>query len=123
MPNEKPSILIYGAMPAPRSRRLPFAMAGSSRAIVDDAGPGSSRVSVATVAANLRAVIEQVGNLLRAAQEPAGELGVVHVDVNLAIAADGSVGLLGTTVNTNEKGTLTVRLQPRVVSQTGQGRS
>jgi hypothetical protein len=116
-------MLIFGAAPAPRSRSLPFAMAGSSRAIVDDVGPGSSRVSVETVAANLRVIIEQVGNLLRAAQEPAGELGVAHVDVNLAIAADGSVGLLGTADGTSTKGTLTVRLQSRIVSQTGQGRS
>jgi hypothetical protein len=123
MSNHKPGMLIFGAVPAPWPRSLPFGMAGSSRALVHDAGVGSSRVSVETVAANLRAVIEQVGHLIRAAQEPAGELGVVHVDVNLAIAADGSVGLLGTAVDTNAKGTLTVRLQPRVVSQTGQGRS
>jgi hypothetical protein len=124
MPNEKPSILIYGAMPAPRSRSLPFAMAGSSRAIVDDAGLGSSRVSVETVAANLKAVIEQVGNLIWAAQQPAGELRVAHVTVNLAIGADGSVGLLGTAASTNATGTLTVRLQPRLDTQSpGQGRA
>lgn len=117
MSNQIPGILIFGAAPAPRPRSLPFAMAGASRAIVDDAGIGPSRVSVETVAANLRAVIEQVGDLIRAAQEPAGELGVAHVDINLAIAADGSVGLLGTAANAREKGALTVRLQPRVVGQ------
>ena len=89
MSNYKPGMLIFGAMPAPRLRGMPSGMEGSSRAIVDDVGLGSSRVSVETVAANLRAVIEQVGHLIRAAQEPAGELGVAHVDVNLAIAADG----------------------------------
>lgn len=114
MSNQKPSMLIFGAVPAPRARSLPSGMAGSGRAFVDDASLGSSRVSVETVEANLRAVIGQVGNLIRAAQEPAGDLGVAHVDVNLAIAADGSVGLLGTADSRNAKGTLTLRLQPRV---------
>jgi hypothetical protein len=123
MSNHKPGLLIFGAVPAPRPRGLPFGMAGSSRALVDDVGVGSNRVSVETVAANLRAIIDQVGNLIRAAQEPAGELGVAHVDVDLAIAADGSVGLLGTADSTNAKGTLTVRLQPRVDTQSpGKGR-
>jgi hypothetical protein len=124
MSNSKPGMLIFAAAPAPRSRSQPYAMAGSSRAIIDDVGQASSRVSVETVAANLRAIIEQVGNLIRAAQEPAGELGVAHVDINLAIAADGSVGLLGTADSTNAKGTLTVRLQPRVDTQSpGKGRA
>lgn len=124
MSNDKPGMLIFGAAPAPRSRSLPFAMAGSSRAIVDDVGLGPSRVSVETVAANLKAVIEQMGNLIRTAQQPAGDLGVAHVDVNLAIAADGSVGLLGTADSTNTRSTLTVRLQPRVGAEgPGRGRA
>jgi hypothetical protein len=77
---------------------------------------------VETVASNLRTVIDQVDDLIRAAQEPAGTLVVAHVDVNLAIGADGSVGLLGTAGGTNAKATLTVRLAPRTSTQSaGQG--
>jgi ABC-type polysaccharide/polyol phosphate transport system ATPase subunit len=56
--------------------------------------------------------MEQVSNLVRAAKEPVGELRVAHVDVNIAIAQDGSVGLLGTAGSA--KATLTIRLQPDV---------
>ena len=54
--------------------------------------------------------MEQVSNLIEAAKEPVGELRVAHVDVNIAIAKDGSVSLLGTAGSTTA--TLTVRLQP-----------
>jgi hypothetical protein len=54
--------------------------------------------------------MEQVSNLVWAAKDAVGELGIAHVDVSLAIAADGSVGLLGTAVSTSATGTLTVRL-------------
>jgi len=55
--------------------------------------------------------MEQVADLVRAAKDAVGELGIVHVDVGLAIAVDGSVGLLGTAEGTSAKGTLTVRLR------------
>ena len=109
MSNQIPSILIFGPEAAPRARSVPMSTAGSSRALVDDAG--SSRVPIEAIAANLRLVMEQVNNLIRAAREPAGELRVAYVDVNLSIAVDGSVGLLGT-ANASAKGTLTLRLQP-----------
>jgi len=117
MSNSTPGMLIFGAMPAPRPRGMPSGMEGSSRAIVDDIGLGSSRVSVETVAANLKAAIEQVGHLIRVVRDSKGELGVAHVDINLAIAADGSVGLVGTADSRNAKGTLTVRLEPRGTTQ------
>ena len=65
------------------------------------------------VAANLGAVVEQMRHLIRAAQTAAGGLAVAHMDVNLGVAADGSVGLLGTDLKANAKGTFTVRLVPR----------
>ena len=117
MSSHRPSMLIFGAEAAFRPRSLPAGMAGSSRALVDEAGAGSSRVSVDTVAANLGAVVAQIGELIRVAQAAAGEFAVAHVDVNLAIAADGSVGLVGTD-KTNARGTFTVRLASRAATQT-----
>jgi hypothetical protein len=115
-------MLIFGAPAAFRPRGMPAGMAGSSRALVDDVGAGSSQVSVDTVAANLRTVMAQVEELMWSGQESAGQLGVAHVDVNLVICTDGSVGLLGTAADTNAKATLTVRLAPRVGSKpSGQG--
>ena len=58
--------------------------------------------------------MDQVGELVSSGEESAGKLGAVHVDVNLVICADGSVGLLGTGAGTNTKPTLTLRLAPRV---------
>jgi len=116
MSNHKPSMLIFGAEAAFRPR-MPTGMEGSSRALVYEAGAGSGRVSVEMVAANLRAVVEQMGHLIRVAQTTTGELAVAHVDVNLAVAADGSVGLLGTELKTNARGTFTVRLVPRAATQ------
>jgi hypothetical protein len=106
MANEK--ILIFGAEVAPRSGSV--GTLGSRIGPTDALGFGSSRVPAEATAANLKAVMEQVSNLVWAAKDAVGELGIVHVDVGLAIAADGSVGLLGTGASTSAKGTLTVRL-------------
>ena len=110
MSNHKPDLLIFGAQAAFRPR-MPVGMAGANRTFVDDVGVVPTQVSVETVAANLRTVVEQVGELIQADQQSA--LGVTHVDVNLAIGADGSVGLLGTAVGTSAKAMLTIRLAPR----------
>ena len=99
MSDQSSSILIFGAEAVPRSS--PVGTPG-----------GSSRVPVEATAASLKAVMEQVRNLIWAAKDAPGELRIAHVDVSLAIAADGSVGLLGTAGgSTGAKGTLTVRLQ------------
>jgi hypothetical protein len=107
MANEK--ILIFGAESAPRSGSV--TTLGARIGPSDTLGLACSRVPVEATAANLKAVMEQVSNLVRAAKDAVGELGIVYVDVGLAIAADGSVGLLGTAASTSAKGTLTVRLQ------------
>ena len=66
--------------------------------------------------------MDQVRELVAGGEESAGNLGVAHVDANLVICADGSVGLLGTGAGTNTKATLTVRLAPRVANKpSGQG--
>jgi hypothetical protein len=116
MSNHQPSMLIFGAEAAFRPR-MPTGMEGSSRALVYEAGAGSSRVSVEMVAVNLIAVVEQMRHLIRAAQTAAGDLAVAHMDVNLGVAADGSVGLLGTDLKANARGTFTVRLVPRASMQ------
>jgi len=107
MANEQ--ILIFGAEPTPRSGSV--STLGSRIGPTDTLGLACSRVPVEAAAANLKAVMEQVSNRVRAAKDAAGGLGIVHVDVSLAIAADGSVGLLGTAASTSAKGTLTIRLQ------------
>jgi hypothetical protein len=66
---------------------------------------------VDAIATNLGVVLEQVHALIGAALAPSSQLRVAYVDVNLAIAIDGSVGLLGTAVGTNSHGALTLRLQ------------
>jgi hypothetical protein len=72
---------------------------------------GVSRVPVEAIKANLTAVMSEVGEMVLAAQKAVGNIKVSHVDVQLAIAVDGSVGLLGTGVSTKVTGTLTVRLE------------
>jgi hypothetical protein len=114
MSNHKHNMLIFGAPPAIRPRGIPAGMAGSSRTFIEDVGAGSTQVSVEAVAANLRRLMDQVGELVSSGEESAGKLGAVHMDVNLVICADGSVGLLGTGAGTNTKPTLTLRLAPRV---------
>jgi len=107
MSNEK--MLIFGAEAGPRSGSV--GTLGSRIGPTDALGLGFSRVPVEATAANLKTVMEQVSNLVWAAKDAVGELGIALVDVSLEIAADGSVGLLGTAVSTSAKGTLTVRLQ------------
>ena len=107
MANEK--ILIFGAESAPRSGSV--GTLGSRIGPNDALGLGFSRVPVEATVANLKTVMEQVSNLVWAAKDAVGELGIAHVDVSLAIASDGSVGLLGTAASTSAKGTLTIRLQ------------
>jgi hypothetical protein len=81
------------------------AQAGEARAAE------SNRVPVETIKANLKTAMECVGELVRAAREAVGDLHVCHVDVGVAIASDGSVGLLGTGANAAERATLTVRIK------------
>jgi hypothetical protein len=70
-----------------------------------------NRAPVETVKANLKTAMESVGELVEAAREAVGDLYVCHVDVELAIASDGSVGLLGTGANASARSTLTVRVK------------
>jgi hypothetical protein len=109
MSNQNLSILIFGAEAAPRYGPEPVSRLGSRYGPVDILG--SSRVPVEATAANLKAVMEQVSNLILAAKDAVGELRIAHTDVALVIAADGSVGLLGTAISAGAKATLTVRLQ------------
>ena len=107
MPNQK--ILIFGAEPplsyGPESVGKLASRYGPAEGLI------SSRVPVDTAAANLKAVMEQVTKLISAAKDAVGEFQIAHVDVGLVIAADGSVGLIGTAVGARAEGTLTVRLQ------------
>jgi hypothetical protein len=103
------NLLIFGPEAAPRSGPAPIGALGSRFGPADTAG--SSRVPIEATEASLKAVMEQVSSLVLAAKDAVGELRIAHVDVALAIAADGSVGLLGTTVGAGAKATLTVRLQ------------
>jgi hypothetical protein len=114
------NILIFGAEAAPSggpvgTLRPPYGAAGSSYLTAGllsaAATPGFSRVPVEAAAASLKAVMEQVSSLFRSSKDAVGELHVVYVDVGLVIAADGSVGLLGTDGSAGAQATLTVRLQ------------
>lgn len=102
-------ILIFGAEAAPRYGPEPVSRLGSRYGPAD--ALGSNRVPVDATAANLKVVMEQVSNLISAAKDAVGELRIAHVDVAVVIAADGSVGLLGTAVSAGAQATLTVRLQ------------
>ena len=96
-------------------------LSGRSQTILifGDAGPQagearaaeSNRVPVETIKANLKTAMESVGELVRAARESVGDLHVCHVDVEVAIASDGSVGLLGAGANAGARATLTVRVK------------
>jgi len=103
------NLLIFGPEAAPRSGPVPIGNLGSRFGPTD--AVGSSRVPVEATAASLKAVMEQVSNLILGAKDAVGEFRIAHVDVALVIAADGSVGLLGTAVGAGAKATLTVRLQ------------
>src|SRR5271170_8041429 len=103
------NLLIFGPEAAPRPVSASIGTLGSRFGSADVVG--SSRVPVEATAANLKAVMEQVSNLILAAKDAVGELRIAHVDVALVIAADGSVGLLGTAVSAGANATLTVRLQ------------
>ena len=107
MSNQK--ILIFGAEAAPSYCPESIGKLGSRYGPAESLR--SSRVSLEAAAANLKAVREQVTTLISAAKDAAGELQIAHVDVGLVIAADGSVGLIGTAVGARAEGTLTVRLQ------------
>jgi hypothetical protein len=74
-------------------------------------GPESNRVPVETIKANLKTAMESVGELVQATREAVGDLHVCHMDVGVAIASDGSVGLLGMGANDAEKATFTVRIK------------
>jgi hypothetical protein len=102
------NLLIFGAEAAPSHGPVSIEKLGSR---YWGESTRTSRVSVEATAASLNAVIEQVSKLILAAKDAAGELRIAHVDVALVIAADGSVGLLGTDVGAGAKATLTVRLQ------------
>jgi hypothetical protein len=76
MSNEK--ILIFGAEAPPRSGAV-----GTLRSRIgptDALGLGFSRVPVEATAANLKAVMEQVSNLVWATKGAVGELGIAHVE-------------------------------------------
>jgi NTP-dependent ternary system trypsin peptidase co-occuring protein len=75
--------------------------------------PGVDRVPVETIRANLKTVMESVSDLVHATQKAVGDIEVAHVDVNIGISTDGSVGLLGTGGSAGAETTLKVRLQIR----------
>jgi hypothetical protein len=104
------NILIFGAEATSSSGPGPIAKLGSRYGRADCLG--SSRVPVEATATNLKAVMEQVAELILAARNAVGEMRIAHVDVGLVIASDGSVGLIGTAANTGAEATLTIRLQP-----------
>lgn len=71
---------------------------------------GSNRVPTETIGENLKTVLEGVNQMFQATRGNAGDLRVSHVDVRVAIAADGSVGLLGPGTDAGTDATFTVRL-------------
>jgi hypothetical protein len=71
---------------------------------------GGRRIPIEAIRRNLSVVIEQVGDLVRTAQESIGSVAIAHIDVQLSIAVDGSVGLLGSGASASAGGTLKVRL-------------
>lgn len=81
------------------------AQAGEANAIE------SNRAPVETVKANLRTAMESIGELVEAARGAVGELYVCHMDVELAIASDGSVGVIGAGAGAGARASLTVRVK------------
>ena len=100
MSGQSPTILIFGAEIGPQRGD-------------DSATPGSDRVPLETIKANLKTVMESVSDLVNATQKAVGDLHVAYVDVGVAISADGSVGLLGTGGSAGAETTFKVRLQSR----------
>jgi hypothetical protein len=97
MSGQSPTILIFGGEVGSRAE--------------SQNAPGSNRVPVETIKANLKTVMENVKSLVHVTQGGMGDLVVSHVDVGVAISIDGSVGLIGTGANTSPEATLRVRLR------------
>jgi hypothetical protein len=113
------------SVPAEQGTRLPAegeeTMSGRSQTILifgeremqagDARAAESNRAPIETVKANLKTAMESVGELVKATREAVGDLHVCHVDVELAIGSDGSVGLLGAGASAGARATLTVRVK------------
>ncbi len=106
MSDQGPTILIFGAETGSRG---------------GEAGTlGSNRVPVETIKANLKTVMDSVSDLVLATRGAPGVLRVCHVDVGVASALDGSVGLVGTGTGASTEATLKLRLKRAVAgSRTG----
>ena len=68
------------------------------------------RVPVEALRAGMAAVLSEVGEMFKDAQGVLGSCKVDHVEISLAISADGSIGLLGTALATGAKGAIKMKL-------------
>ncbi len=97
MSGQTPTLLIFGAEVGSRGGEV-----GTLE---------SNRIPVETIKANLKTVMESVSDLVLGTGGGVGDLRVCHVDVGVAIAIDGSVGLVGTGASASTEATLKVRLK------------
>lgn len=81
---------------------------------VDDIGAAgtlsSRRISVEAISANLRRALGELEQLASEALSALNDIKIEHIDVQIGIGIDGSVGILGAGVGASASGALTVRL-------------
>lgn len=97
MSDRSPTILILGAEVPSRGREADTL--------------GSNPVPVETLRANLKALVESLNDLFVTTGGRVGALRICHVDVAVAIGADGSMGLVGTGAGAGTEATLKLRLK------------
>jgi hypothetical protein len=93
---------------------------GSEPQVADPNGGqllGARRIPVDSIRQNLASAMKHVGSLMQGMADVVGDLRVEHVDIQLGVSVDGSIGLMGTGVSSSVAGTFVVRLTPPTQSQ------
>ena len=95
MTNQHESILVIDPLPVAESGEPTLA---------------ARRLPVEALRTGMTGVLSEVSEMFRDAQKALGSCKVEHVEISLAISADGSIGLLGSSLGTGAKGAIKMKL-------------
>lgn len=99
MPKNDSAQTIFIVNPAPEFKRSPTDMMSNAA------------IPLEALKANMKALLRDCQQMFEEASETMGGATLSHVDLSLAIAVDGSVGLFGCKLGGEATGGITVRLE------------
>jgi len=92
------SLLVFGATEPPKKKDAEKTL-------------GVTKVPLDAIRTNMEAVLGEVSEVFDEIREKLGACKIEHVDLQLGIAVDGSVGIFGSGISAEANGGITVRIK------------